>query len=128
MKKVIDTVTRRVTFTFDGLEPVTFDATKVSGENQTYATLHGFAARIGDNAALTKTAENNFTVTESMRREAVLELVNHYESGTTDWNTRVRQPRAAPLNPAILALAEKLGKTYEEAQAWFQAKLLAELA
>jgi hypothetical protein len=127
MKKVINTVARTVTFTFEGgLAPIVLDMSQVSTDNRTYAMLHGFAARVGDNAAIQKSAENNYTVTEAMRREAVQELVDHYASGTADWSPKAKA-KAEKLNPHIMAIAQKRNCTYEEAQAWFNAKLMAEL-
>ena len=142
MKKTLNTIAQTVTFTFDGhldkegavvneaLAPVTLAMKDVSPANATYAMLHGFAARIGDNAAITKSAENGYTVTEAMRRAEVEKMTNFYgDAANVDWNMRVAAtPKAAPLNPAILTLAQKLGKTYEEAMAWYNAKLMAELA
>lgn len=127
MKKAINTATRCVEFTFDGLDPVIFDTTVVSAANRDYAMLHGFAARIGDNAAIQKSAENNYTVTEAMRREAVMELVDHYRSGSVEWSPRAKA-KGPSYNPHIQAIAEKKGCSYDEAAAWFQAKLMAELA
>lgn len=126
MKKVIITSTQTIKFDFDGLDSVTLNMADVTPANTTYAMLHGFAARIGDNAAITKSAENNFTVTEAMRRDAVLEMVNHYTSGSIEWNLKPAAHKPA-FNPAIQAIADKLGKTYEEAMAWYNAKLMAEL-
>lgn len=40
---------------------------------------------------------------------------------------KVATPKAAPINPAIQAIATKLGKTYAEAMAWYNEKLMAEL-
>ena len=142
MKKTLNTIAQTVTFTFDGhldkegavvneaLAPVTLAMKDVSPANATYAMLHGFAARIGDNAAITKSAENGYTVTEAMRRAEVEKMTNFYADGANvDWNMRgAAAPKAAPLNPAILTLAQKLGKSYEEAMAWYNAKLMAELA
>jgi len=129
MKKVINTVAQTVTFTFDGCESVVFDSTKLSQANRAYAVLHGMAARIGDTAAISKSAENNFIVTEEMRRAEVLRMVAFYEdANNADWETRKAAPRAAAHNPAIAQLAAKMGKSYEEALAWFGAKLEAELA
>jgi len=118
-----------VTFTFDGLDSVMFDATKVSAPNRAYAEMHGWQARIGDNAAIARKDKNGnvVTVTEAMRREAVLELVNHYQSDSTDWTVR-GGTRAAPQNPTILAIAAKLGLTYEQAEAEVQKRMLAELS
>ena len=76
MKKVINAQAQTVTFTFEGeLAPIVLAMSQVSPANAAYAMLHGFAARVGDNAAIKKSAENNYTVTEAMRREAVAELV-----------------------------------------------------
>lgn len=127
MKKIINTAAESVSFTFDGEETVTLYMRQVTPANASYAMLHGFAARIGDSAALTKSEANNFTVTEAARREAVLEMVNHYTSGSVEWNTKVAE-RKAPQNPTILAIASKLGISYTEAEAEIQRRMLAELS
>jgi len=127
MKKVINAVAQTVTFTFEGdLAPIVLAMSQVNPANATYAMLHGFAARVGDNAAIQKSAENNYTVTEAMRRDAVKELVDHYASGSTDWSPKAKA-KVEKLNPHIMAIAQKRNCTYEEAQAWFNAKLMAEL-
>ena len=128
MKKSINAVAQSLTFTFDGLDPITLAMAQVSSANATYAMLHGFAARIGDNAAIQKSADNGFVVTEAMRRAAVLELVNHYASGSADWSPIARKTPKVAYNPAIQAIADKLGKSYEEAMVWYNDKLMAELA
>ena len=130
MKKAINEQARTITFTFDeasGLAPVVFDPAKASAANREYAVLHGFAARLGDNAAIPKSKDNGFTVTEAMRRAAVVELAEHYESGAEAWNVRASGTRAAAQNPTILAIAAKLGVTYEAAQAKVAEAFLAEL-
>ncbi len=117
MKKVINTAAESVTFSFEGLDSVTINMSKVSAANASYAMLHGFAARIGDNAAIQKNAENQFTVTEAMRREAVVELVEFYEDASNkDWNMKQAVRKAAPQNEYILKLAAVLNMTYEECQ------------
>jgi len=127
MKKVINAAAQTVTFTFDGeLAPIVLAMENVHQDNRTYAMLHGMAARVGDNAAIQKSAENNYTVTEAMRREAVAELVDHYASGSADWSPKAKA-KTEKLNPHIAAIAQKRNCTYEEAQAWFNAKLMAEL-
>ncbi len=127
MKKIINAVEGTVTFTFDPniggdgtktpIEPVVFTARKASEAMRGYAALHGFSARIGDAAALSKDATNGYRVTEEMRRREVLAMVAHYESGTGDWNMRASGPRAASQNPAIAALATALGLSYEATMA-----------
>lgn len=128
MKKIIDTKARTVTFTFDGdLPAVTCSASKLSAVNTEYAVLFGLGHRIGDNAAIPKSKENNFTVTEAMRREAVVEMCEHLESGSEDWNLKT-SARKAPPDPTIAAIAQKQGITYEQAQLMIAERFLGELA
>lgn len=117
-----------VLFKFDGLATVTFDSQKVSAENEQNALAHGWLARIGDGAALSRKQKDGtvVTITEAMRRDEVLALVAHYESGTTEWNIK-GGTRAAPQNPTILAIAAKMGCTYAEAEAEVARKMLAEM-
>lgn len=125
MKKTINATT--VVFAFDGLDSVTFDATKASAANRAYAEMHGWQARIGDNAALSrKQADGTIvTITEAMRREAVVELVAFYEAGGAEWATRAG---AVPKqNPMILAIATKRGVTYAEAEALVAAQFLSDM-
>ena len=128
MKKQINIAAQQIVFTFDGLDAVTLNVAKISDEVLEYAQYHGLQARVGDNASIARKAADGsiITVTEAMRREAVLELVKHYESGTKDWGLRTG-PKAAPLNPAIQRIAEKRNCSYAEAMAWFNEKLMAEL-
>lgn len=127
MKKAINTISRSITFTFDGLDPIVFSAEKMSAANYDYACLHGMAARIGDAAAISKSAENNFTVTEAMRRAEVAALVTFYENADNlDWNVKARAAKVV-FNPVIQRIADKMNKTYEEAAAWYNEKLMAEL-
>ncbi len=127
MKKSIDAINQSVTFTFDdGLAPVTLRMTEVHPDNATYAMLHGFAQRLGDNAAITKKDAPN-GVTEAMRRDAVMQLRDHYASGTAEWNLKVSERKPAQ-NPVIAAIAAKLGVTYAEAEAEVARRMLAELA
>ena len=126
MKKVINAVAQTVTFTFEGdLAPIVLAMSQVNPANATYAMLHGFAARVGDNAAIQKSAENGYVVTEAMRREAVKELVDHYTSGTADWSPKAKAKSGVTVqsfNAAIEMIAELRGCTYAEAKVWFDAK------
>ncbi len=127
MKKVIDG--GKIMFSFDadaaGVKPadVVFDSSKCSTTVKNAAVMHGFSARIGDNAALSRKQKDGsvIVITEQMRRDAVLELVNHYESGAENWDVK----RGPSENPTIRALADKLGGTYAQAEAYIQEKMLA---
>jgi hypothetical protein len=116
MKKDVSADGTKVVFTFTGLEPIVFDPAKASEANRAYAQMHGWMAAIGDKAAIQKSAENNYTVTEEMRRAEILEAVTFYEAGGSDW-TRKAKAKAPSINPAIAALAAALGMTYEATMA-----------
>ena len=129
MKKSIATSGKSVTFTFDGgLAPVVFDPAKVSEANRNYAVAFGFSHRIGDHAAISRNGPNGsiITVTEDMRRNAVLEMVGHLESGTEVWDM-AKSARGPVVNPVFAAIAQKLGITYDEAMAKVQEQFLAEI-
>lgn len=127
MKKSI--VGTNITFTFAGLAPIAFDATKVSAANRAYAEMHGWQARIGDSAALSRAQKDGtvITITEAMRREAIAELVTHYESGSANWSP-AGGPRAVSLNPTWLAIATKRNVAYDVIAAEMAARDLALLA
>jgi len=126
MKKAISNT--GVTFTFDGgLDAVTFDATKASEANRNYAVAFGFSHRIGDHAAISRNQGGIVVnVTEAMRRDAVLEMVAHLESGTEAWDMS-KTARGPVQNPVFVAIAAKLGISYEAAMAKVQEQFLAEL-
>jgi len=129
MKKVINAVAQTVTFTFDGFDSITLAMKDVSPANATYAMLHGFSARIGDNAAYARKQPDGsvIVVTEEMRRNAVKELVDHYESGTEKWEIK-GTGRAPAQNPVIAGIATKRGITYAEAEAFLAAQFLTDMA
>ena len=125
MKKSIDMAARTVTYIFDGeLAPIVFHADKAPMASRNTAEMLAWANKHGDCAAISKSAENNFTVTEAMRHAEVLRSVNHHEGGG-EWT--MRAAKAAPQNPHIAAIAVKRGCSYEEAMEWFAAKLQAEM-
>jgi hypothetical protein len=125
MKKQI--VGQVVTFTFDeGVAQVSFDCGLLSRENKEYAVPFAMGHRLGDNAAIAKSKENNFRVTEAMRRAAIVELIEHYQTGSVDWSPKAGT-RKAPQNATILAIAVKRGCSYEQAEAYIAEKMLAEM-
>jgi hypothetical protein len=120
-----------VQFTFEGLKPLTFNPALASTENQDYARMHGFLQRLGDAAAIPRqdAKGNVVNVTEAMRRDAVAELITHYESGSADWNLKGGK-RGPTLNPIIVKLAAAKGIDYAAAQIMWsdrEAEVLASL-
>ncbi len=119
-----NTIGKALVFSFDGLESVIFDTGNASTQLHEQAAMHGFEQKIRDNAAIARKQKDGtvITVTEQMRRDAVVALVAQLNSDT--WNTKMRTPT---IDPYIMQLAEKRGIGYVEAQAWYRAKLMDEL-
>lgn len=113
-----------ISFSFDGLEDVVFDPTKASAACNEYARLMGFQARLRDTAALSRKQKDGtiVTITEEMRRNEVIALRDHLESGG-EWEMRAR----AAIDPLVAQLAAKLGRPYAEVLAERQAKMRAEM-
>lgn len=130
MKRKHDVVTRTVVYSFDGLDSITFHADKASSANRAYAELFGFGSRIQDTAALSREVKGADgkkvvqTITEQMRRDEVQRLVDHYESGTSEWN----MGRSPTQNPLILAMATSAGVDYATMAAKIGSDELAEFA
>jgi len=123
MKKTYNDVTRTIEFSFaDGVDPLSVNPLDYPVAVQQYAAIHGFLSKLGDAAALTKDASNSFIVTEAMRRAAVVAM--HQQLLVEGWNAKTR---TAKPDAAILAIMGKRGCTAEEALAWLNAKLMAEL-
>ncbi len=118
MKKIIDIVGKTVTFKFDGLHSdIVLHVDKMSDATREYAILAGMGHRCGDMAANMKT--------EDARHAAVKAGVDHYESGTSDWNMRAAAASAPDRN--MVAMAAKLGITYEELLAKVAKEFLADI-
>ena len=127
MKRIILPDYSGVRFEFDdGLPSYTLYVADMHDTNQRRMTCAGIIQRVGDEAAISKSAENGYKVTDAMRREAVAGLGDHYRSGSIEWSPKAKA-KTAPQNPHIAAIAVKRGCSYEEAMKWFAAKLQAEL-
>ena len=128
LKSDIDAGT--ITFTFDDDTPdATFNANDVHFDLCVQAMMFGFTNKIKDTAAIARKQSDNsvIEVTESMRRAKVVEMIDHLTSGGTEWNLK-GTARAPKQNAAILALATRLDKTYEEAEAYIANLAIAELS
>lgn len=110
-KKIVGTT---VVFKFDGEVDYVFDVATVAPAQRAYAEMHGWQARLGDNAAISRKQKDGtlITVTEKMRRDAVAQLGDYYMGGATAWNSG----RVASESGPIRALADSQGITYAEAE------------
>lgn len=67
---------------------VRFDPDKVSAENRARAMYHGFEQRIRDRAAINRDTETGLPATPAVKFAELKRMVEHLESGTTDWELR----------------------------------------
>jgi len=100
---------------------------KVHSANVAYAALHGMKQRCVDNTAISKTnADGSIRSAATMaklREEALLEMIQHYESGVERWN--IREPGKGggakkpvfDLDLVIRAAMALTGKEYAEIRA-----------
>lgn len=113
-----------------------FSMEKAHSANVAYAALHGFKQRLVDNTAISKTNPDgtirSAAIMAKLREEALLEMIQHYESGTERWN--VREPgKGGAKKPAIdvdlvirAAVAVKGGSvSYADMRAYLQRRAAA---
>jgi len=98
-----------------------FHMDKAHSANVAYAALHGFKQRLVDNTAISKTdADGSIRSAATMaklREEALLEMIQHYESGVERWNIREPGKGAArkpifDMDLVIRAAVALTGKDY----------------
>ena len=113
-----------LTFTFSDSTPSIYFNADDATVSRNDAMMHGFEQKIRDNAAIAKSADNGYNITESMRAAAIQQMVTHLTT-STDWN--MRKSATVKENPVFRAIANKLGITYEEAMAKVQQQFLDEM-
>lgn len=92
---VVDEINRSLVFNVRGAAPdggsmsATLDLNAVHQSNLDYAALHGFKQRIGDMAAQTKNPKTGESASAADKFAAILRGVDHFMSGSPDWNLRV---------------------------------------
>ena len=113
-----------LTFTFSDSTPSIYFNAENATVSRNDAMMHGFEQKIRDNAAIAKSADNGYTITEAMRAAAIQQMVTHLTT-STDWN--MRKSATVKENPVFRAIASKLGISYEEAMAKVQQQFLDEM-
>ena len=114
-----------LTFTFSDSTPSIYFNAENATVSRNDAMMHGFEQKIRDNAAIAKSADNGYNITESMRAAAIQQMVTHLTT-STEWN--MRKSAAVKESPVIRAIADKLGISYEAAQTKVQEQFLSDLA
>lgn len=109
-----------LTITVLGTDPIVFDTSKASDAVRAYATMHGFRQRCADGAALSRNPETGLPATAADKRARVARIVEHYLTGTADWNLTSTGGGIAKFDPDLvlraIARAKGDGWTAERAE------------
>lgn len=109
-----DADAQTITFAVAGEAALVLNLTQLSDEVAERAFVHGMVQRISDAAAMSRDPTTGKPATPADKRARMAALVEHYESGTADWNLK----RAAGNGPGegltIRAMGDVFHKLAEE--------------
>jgi hypothetical protein len=115
-------VDNELVFTVVGAGKLTFQPQAVSETNRHRAELHGWIQRISDAAAISRDPETGKPATALEKYEAMKALVDHYETGTSEWS-RVRVGGGEVKGQLFKALCVIYpAKTPDDIRAWLDGK------
>lgn len=77
-----------IVFDVLGAGKLVFDPNKVSAENRARAMIHGFVQRIVDAGARMRDPKTGASASPEEKLASMKRVVEHYMSGTTEWNLR----------------------------------------
>lgn len=131
---VVDETSNSIVFNVRGAAPdggsksITLNLSQVHPDNIAYAALHGFKQRCGDAAALSRNAETGKPASPADKFDAVARLVEHYNSGSNEWNLRgaAGERTGGELGLLARAIAELRGKDVIAVRDWLKTKTDAE--
>jgi hypothetical protein len=103
-----------ITFHVKGAGDLVLDLSKVNSAILTRARTHGFIQRVSDKAAIPCDTTTGLPATPAMKLEAMRGMVEHFMSGSSEWNVKraegTRKPKDG-LDPIIIAaVCEVTGK------------------
>lgn len=75
-----------IVFTVRDVGELRLDLAMISEEVRARAMLHGLCQRIADAAALSRSTETGKPASAQDKHDAMKRLVDHYNSGTAEWN------------------------------------------
>lgn len=111
-------VNGKLLFTFRDLATMTFNPALVAQANRSHAELHGWEQRLRDSMAIEKDNYPDKKVPLADRKAALRRLLDHYQSGATEWNMPQAARNTAPDAAMVaLAISRVYGKTLDEAAA-----------
>lgn len=118
-----------ITFTVLGVGKIPFDTGNASSDCGRHAMIHGFIQRISDAAAISRDPETGEPATPQDKFDAMKRLVDHYESGTSEWSRKPIAGEGQKGGLLFKALCQMSpSKAPEEIRAWMDGKTKAQLA
>lgn len=107
-----------ITFHVKDVGDLTLDMLKCDKKILDRARVHGFIQRVSDKAAIARNTDTGLPVSPQEKFEAMRAMVDHFMSGTTEWNIKRAEGagrKSGGLDGiAIDAVAEATGKTPAE--------------
>jgi hypothetical protein len=88
ISSAIDIPSQTLTVSVRGVGEMKLRMADVSPACATYAMLHGFKQRVCDAGAMSRNPDTGESATPEEKFAAMFRLVEHYASGTDEWNLR----------------------------------------
>lgn len=104
-------------YTVHGVGTLIVYPDKMSAECRAYAMGHGIDQRVCDAAALSRDTSTGKSATPQEKFEAMRRIVDHLNSGSTDWAIRVAASAGPDAGLTLLAMMRALGKTLDDVEA-----------
>lgn len=105
-----------ITFKVKDAGELTLSLSKLNSAILDRARVHGLIQRISDAAAISRTAENGYHVSPQAKLDAMRALVEHYESGTSEWNRKRAEGAGAGYSNGLLAQVLKMAYPEKSAE------------
>lgn len=118
-----------IAFDVLGVGVIRMDITAIHGEIMKKAAIHGMIQRISDAAAISRDPRTGEAATRQDKYDAMQRLVNHYESGTSEWSRRpvAGEGKSGGLLFKALCIMSAETKTADDIREWMSAKTKAQL-
>jgi hypothetical protein len=119
-----------IRFNVLGVGELRLDMEKLDAAIIHRAAIHGMIQRISDAAAISRNPETGAPATAEKKFAAMQRLVNHYESGTSEWSCRPQagEGQSGGLLFRALCQMSEGTRTPEEIREWMKGKTKAQLA
>lgn len=105
----------RIVFSILDAGEVILDLSKVHADNKQRAMLHGFVQKVSDRAAIQRDPETGFSASPRDKQAAMQALVDHFESGSSEWRMAGAQ-RGGAGTGGLLFEALRRAKPEKDAQ------------